>query len=90
MRKNLFKIYLILLIIFLIYNLTLPYIPLFRKDGLFFISRYVIGGIIFLIFEVFFVASFFVRELDSKRLAIIIAFILFCSCHFIQMFYLYW
>ena len=90
MRKNLFKMYLILFIVFVIYNLTVPYIPLLRKDGMFFISRYVIGGFIFLIFEVFFMASFFVRELESKRLAIIIAFILFCSCHFIHMFYLYW
>ena len=59
-------------------QLIVPNIPLFEEQnvGTRSFINYILGGSVFVIFEIFFMASFFVEELENKKKSIIIAF--FC------------
>ncbi len=74
MRNNLFKIYLLSLAIYwdcsIIINSMIE-----GTSGENFIG-YMLIGAIFMIFEIFFTASFFVKELENRKVAIIATFFL--------------
>ena len=91
MKKNLFKIYLILLAICWMCQLIVPNIPLFEEQnvGTRSFINYILGGSVFVIFEIFFMASFFVEELENKKKSIIIAFFLSWVCMSIILFLFY-
>lgn len=76
MRISLFKIYLLSLAMYWnIYFIVQPLIDSLDKYTRNFIGYMLVGGI-FIVFEIFFVASFFSEELGKKKAAIIIAFFL--------------
>jgi hypothetical protein len=76
MKNDIFKIYLTLLAIswdcFLIVSVLIEATSLSTQNFIF----YMLLGAIFMIFEVFFMASFFVKELENRKVAIIAAFFL--------------
>lgn len=76
MKNDIFKIYLILLAIswdcFLIVSVSIEASSISTQNFIF----YMLLGAIFMIFEIFFTASFFVKELENRKVAIIAAFFL--------------
>ena len=76
MKNDIFKIYLTLLAIswdcFLIVSVLIEATSLSTQNFIY----YMLLGAIFMIFEVFFMASFFVKELENRKVAIIAAFFL--------------
>jgi|GEM_PF-4952787 hypothetical protein len=76
MKNDSFKIYLILLAIsWDCFMIVLALIEPSSRSTQNFIY-YMLLGVVFMIFEVFFTASFFIKELENKRKAIIVAFFL--------------
>ena len=75
MRNNLFKIYLLSLAIYWDCSIIIISMIEGTKNEENFIG-YMLLGAIFMIFEIFFTASFFVKELENRKVAIIAAFFL--------------